>query len=120
MTSLAFMFDDVPEPVWKTSIGNCVVVLAGGDLVARGGDPLGQLGVEQPELGVHARGGALDAAEPADDRQRDAFAGHREVRDGLAWSRRPTAPCGVSCTLIGLLRVIVGFALALTLALRCP
>ena len=23
MTSLAFMFDDVPEPVWKTSIGNC-------------------------------------------------------------------------------------------------
>ena len=22
MTSLAFMFDDVPEPVWKTSIGN--------------------------------------------------------------------------------------------------
>ena len=23
MTSLAFMFDDVPEPVWNTSIGNC-------------------------------------------------------------------------------------------------
>ena len=22
MTSLAFMFEDVPEPVWKTSIGN--------------------------------------------------------------------------------------------------
>ena len=22
-TSLAFMFDEVPEPVWKTSIGNC-------------------------------------------------------------------------------------------------
>ena len=22
MTSLAFMFDEVPEPVWKTSIGN--------------------------------------------------------------------------------------------------
>jgi len=22
MTSFAFMFDDVPEPVWKTSIGN--------------------------------------------------------------------------------------------------
>jgi hypothetical protein len=22
ITSLAFMFDDVPEPVWKTSIGN--------------------------------------------------------------------------------------------------
>ena len=23
MTSLAFMFVEVPEPVWKTSIGNC-------------------------------------------------------------------------------------------------
>ena len=23
MTSLAFMFDEVPEPVWKTSTGNC-------------------------------------------------------------------------------------------------
>ena len=22
MTSLAFMFDEVPDPVWKTSIGN--------------------------------------------------------------------------------------------------
>ena len=22
MTSLAFMFEEVPEPVWKTSIGN--------------------------------------------------------------------------------------------------
>ena len=22
ITSLAFMFDEVPEPVWKTSIGN--------------------------------------------------------------------------------------------------
>ena len=27
MTSLAFMFDDVPEPVWKTSIGNCASCL---------------------------------------------------------------------------------------------
>ena len=32
ITSLAFMLLDVPEPVWKTSIGNCVVVLAVGDL----------------------------------------------------------------------------------------
>ena len=24
ITSLAFMFDEVPEPVWKTSIGNCL------------------------------------------------------------------------------------------------
>src|SRR5215208_4909326 len=27
MTSFAFMFDEVPEPVWKTSIGNCASCL---------------------------------------------------------------------------------------------
>ena len=27
MTSLAFMFVEVPEPVWKTSIGNCASCL---------------------------------------------------------------------------------------------
>src|SRR5918994_849372 len=54
MTSLAFMFDDVPQP-----------------------------GVQQPQLGVRPCGGALDAAEPADDRQRHALSGNGEVRDGL-------------------------------------
>ena len=45
-----------------------VVELARGDPVAGGGDPLGLVGVEQAELGVHARGGGLDPAEPARDR----------------------------------------------------
>ena len=27
MTSLAFVFVEVPEPVWKTSIGNCASCL---------------------------------------------------------------------------------------------
>ena len=33
MTSLAFMFDDVPEPVWNTSIGNWSSCTPGGDVV---------------------------------------------------------------------------------------
>ena len=32
-----------------------VVELAGGDAVGGGGDPLGEVGVEQPQLGVDAR-----------------------------------------------------------------
>jgi hypothetical protein len=41
ITSLAFMFDDVPEPVWKTSIGNWSSQLAARDLVGGGGDRVG-------------------------------------------------------------------------------
>ena len=50
MTSLAFMFDEVPEPVWKTSIGNCVVVLAGGDSVGGLRRSPARARVEQAEL----------------------------------------------------------------------
>ena len=39
--------------------------------------------VEQPELGVHARRGALDPPEPAHDRDRHALARDREVLDRL-------------------------------------
>jgi hypothetical protein len=46
-----------------------VVELAGGDPVAGGGDALGDVGVEQPEVGVRARGGGLDPAEPVRDRR---------------------------------------------------
>ena len=41
ITSLAFMFDEVPEPVWKTSIGNWSSNSPVGDAVRGGGDPLG-------------------------------------------------------------------------------
>ena len=53
------MFVEVPEPVWKTSIGNCSSCLPSATSAARR-DPLGELGVEQAEIGVHARGVALD------------------------------------------------------------
>jgi hypothetical protein len=60
-----------------------VVELPRGDPVAGGGDALGLVGVEQPELGVHARGGSLDAAEPARDRRRDRLTRDRKVVHGL-------------------------------------
>src|SRR4051812_6962037 len=116
MTSFAFMFDEVPEPVWKTSIGNwsscapsaissaaaaircasspssrpsSALVRAVGDLVRRGGDPLRQLAIEQAELRVGARGRALDPAEPAHDRHGHPLARHGEVRDGLTGLAAP-------------------------------
>ena len=95
MTSLAFMFDEVPEPVWKTSIGNCVVVAALGDLVGRGGDPLGEVGVQQPEVGVGARGGALDAAQPAHDGDRHALPDTGKFATALVVSP-PHSSLGVS------------------------
>ena len=66
-----------------------VVELAVRDAVAGGGDPLGLVGVEQPELGVHARGGGLDPAEPARDRRGDRLAGDGEVGDRLAGLAAP-------------------------------
>ena len=89
ITSFAFMFEEVPEPVWKTSIGNWSSCSPLGDLVARGRDPLGDVGVEQPQLGVDARRGGLDAAEPADHRHGHPLARHREVVDCLARLRAP-------------------------------
>ena len=44
-----------------------VVELARRDPVGGGGDALSLLGVEQPELGVYARGGGLDPSKPARD-----------------------------------------------------
>ena len=46
ITSFAFMFDEVPEPVWKHVDRELVVVLAVADRVAGRGDPLGDVGVE--------------------------------------------------------------------------
>ena len=49
MTSLTFMFVDVPEPVWKTSIGNCSSWSPFAIALGGSGDALGDLRVEQPE-----------------------------------------------------------------------
>ena len=60
-----------------------VVVLAGGDVVGRRADPLGEVGVELAEVGVDARGGALDRGQPAHDADRHALTGDGEVLDRL-------------------------------------
>ena len=69
--------------------GELVVVLAGSDLVPGSGDALGQLGVQQAQLGVHAGGRGLDAAQPPDHGGRHRLAGDREIVDGLARLRAP-------------------------------
>ena len=60
-----------------------VVELAGRDAVSRSGDAVCEVAIEQPEVGVHARGGGLDPPEPARDRRRDRLSGDREVPDRL-------------------------------------
>jgi hypothetical protein len=60
-----------------------VVQLAARDAVAGVGDALRLVLVQQPELRVHARGGRLDAPEPARDRRRNRLARDGEVLDCL-------------------------------------
>src|SRR6185437_3865094 len=60
------------------------VVLAGGDLVAGALDRARFGFRQQPELAVDRRGGALQAAQPADHLDGDGLTGDREVLDGLA------------------------------------
>src|SRR5439155_12781063 len=60
-----------------------VVELARGDAVARGGDALGLVRVEEPKLGVGARGGGLDPPEPARYGRRNRLAGDGKVLDRL-------------------------------------
>ena len=55
MTSFAFMFELVPEPGLEDVDRELVVELAGGDAVAGGGDAVGEVVVEQPEVGVDTR-----------------------------------------------------------------
>ena len=84
MTSLAFMFDEVPEPVWKTSIGNWSSCSPLGDLVGgRRRCARRRRASSSPSSAFDARRGALDAPEPAHDRHRDALARDREVVDRL-------------------------------------
>ncbi len=76
MTSFAFMFVLVPEPVWNTSIGKVRVVLACGDLGRGRVDGGGHVGLQQIEARVGAGRGLLHEPERADE-----AAGHREAAD---------------------------------------
>jgi hypothetical protein len=59
------------RPGLKDVDGELVVVLPGGDRVAGGGNAFADVALELAELGVGARRGGLDAAEPVDDGGRD-------------------------------------------------
>ena len=56
MTSLAFMFELVPEPVWNTSIGNWSSCAPDATSSAAAAIGVGEVGVEHAEVLVDARG----------------------------------------------------------------
>ena len=55
-----------------------------------------QAGVEQPEVGVHARGGGLDPAQPVHHGRGDRLARDGEVLDRLARLGAPELSCGAA------------------------
>ena len=78
-TSLAFMLVDVPEPVWKTSIGNSASNSPAATSSAAATIASAVSRVEHAELGVHHRGRGLDRASAWIERRRQRPAGDREV-----------------------------------------
>ena len=66
-----------------------VVVLAGADRLAGGGDALGEILVEQAQLAVDLGRGGLDPAQPADHGHRHRLAGDGEVVDGFGGLATP-------------------------------
>ena len=59
ITSLAFMFEHVPEPVWKTSIGNWSSCSPAAIAVAGGGDALGRSASSSPSSAFTRAAAAL-------------------------------------------------------------
>ena len=92
ITSFAFMFEDVPEPVWKTSIGNWSSNSPAAIRSPAAAIRSALSGVEEAELGVRTRGSRLDPSEPARDGGRDRLAGDWKVLDGLACFHAPELP----------------------------
>ena len=90
------MFELVPEPVWKTSIGNWSSNSPAATRSPAAAMRLCHLGVEQPEIGVRAGGRGLDPAEPVGDRRGNRLAGDGEVGDGLVGLAAPEL-VGRSC-----------------------
>ena len=81
ITSLTFMLVLVPEPVWKTSIGNWSSCSPVDDLGGGGHDRVALLGGDHVEVGVGACGGGLDPGERVDRARRQRPAADREVVD---------------------------------------
>ena len=90
MTSLAFMFELVPEPVWNTSTGNWSSCVAGHHLGGGGLDGGGDVGVDRPRASALAAAAAplMRASAAISDRSSDR-ARHREVLDRPLGLRPP-------------------------------
>ena len=100
MTSLEFMFDDVPEPVWKTSIGNCASCLPAA--------------ISSPAAAIFSASSASSSPSSAFTRaavplmrpsQRTTGSGTRSPETGKFATALVVSPphssVGVSCTLMG-------------------
>ena len=118
MTSLAFMFEDVPEPVWKTSIGNCASCLPSA--------------ISSPAAAIRSASSASSSPSSAFTRaavplmrpsQRTTGSGTRSPETGKFATALVVSPphssVGVSCTLMGSSASSSG-SISLTLALHCP
>ena len=79
ITSLVFMFVEVPLPVWKTSSTNWSSSLPSATACAARTIGARQLGVEQAQVHVHLRRGLLDEAHGPDELARETEIADLEV-----------------------------------------
>ena len=80
MTSFAFVFVLVPEPVWKMSSGKCSSSLPSDHFLRRLDDERAALGIEQTEIVIRLRGRPFQQAERADERARKTPAADRKIQ----------------------------------------
>ncbi len=117
ITSLAFMLELVPEPVWKTSIGNASSWSPRRHLAGRRLDGGRRLRVEDAESAVDLRRRGLHLADGVDQRRLDRRAADREVLDralGLGPPQRVARHLDLAH------RVVLGAELLLTHASNVP
>ena len=89
ITSFAFMFDWVPDPVCQTTSGKLSSNLPAITSAAAATMALPSVGVKIALRHVHQRAGLLDDAKRADDRDRLAFPADGEVDDRPLGLRAP-------------------------------
>ena len=88
-TSLTFMFEQVPEPVWYTSTGNWSSHCPSTTSAAAAGDGLGDVPVDRLQAGVDLGRRALDGGQGDDQVRVDGQARDREVLDRPLGLGRP-------------------------------
>ena len=102
ITSLTFMWNEVPAPAWIGVDHKLVVVLSGQDLVGGAHDGGRLLGIERTQLGIGARRGELDLGDRADDLHGKTLPADRKVGDR---ARRLDSVVGVGGDFQGAQRV---------------